>query len=100
MFALTQRIARSTQQVSSDFGDEAAILRLDVSRYYGVNEVGAHIWHLIETPRSVEEICRSVEATFEVAPDVCLADTQRFLARLHAARLIDVSNPQESPAHA
>ena len=99
MFAPHHRIGRSTHQVSSDFGDEAAILQLDASRYYGVNEVGTHIWHLIETPRTVEEICRSIEATFEVAPATCRADTERFLARLHAARLIDFSSLGEIPAH-
>ena len=48
-------VVAAKDQVSSDLGGEVAILDLAGGVYYGLDEVGARIWELIQQPIVVEE---------------------------------------------
>jgi hypothetical protein len=67
-------------QVSCDLSGEVVILNLEDGVYYGLNAVGARIWQMLEEPRSVEEIHRSLLDEYDIDPKVC--ETQLF-ALLH-----------------
>jgi hypothetical protein len=47
-------VMTAKDQVSSDLGDEVAILDLKGGTYYGLDAVGARIWNLIQKPRTVK----------------------------------------------
>ena len=49
-------VVAAAEQVSCPLGEEAAILNLKNSVYYGMNPVGARIWELLKQPRSVGEL--------------------------------------------
>ena len=51
--ALDNTVVVSKEQASADLGDEAAIPNLKDGVYYGLDPVGARIWKLIQTPRTV-----------------------------------------------
>ena len=53
-------IVVSSSQVSSDLGDETAILNLDSGVYYGLSNVGTCIWNLIAEPKTVAQIHQQV----------------------------------------
>jgi hypothetical protein len=80
---------RSTNQVSCNLDEEVAVLDLVRSRYYGLEGVAAHIWSILEEPRSVEQICTSVVDQFDVSEDDCRRDIGDFLASLQAAGLLE-----------
>ncbi|MGH9865973.1 MAG: PqqD family protein, partial [Candidatus Acidiferrales bacterium] len=44
-------IVATKQQVSCELGEEAAILNMKNSVYYGLDPVGARIWRLLQQPR-------------------------------------------------
>jgi len=47
-------LKKSAQQVSCNLDNEVAILDLQAACYFGLNEVGAFIWQLLdEPPRAV-----------------------------------------------
>jgi Coenzyme PQQ synthesis protein D (PqqD) len=85
-------VKRSEAQVSCNLDDEVAVLSLEHSRYFGLDGVAAHIWLALEKPCSVAELCESVEAHFEVTPDVCRADVLKFLGSLEAAGLVEAAS--------
>jgi hypothetical protein len=80
------------EQVSSDLGGEVAILNLKASKYYGLNDVGARIWSLMQQPRTVEEIRDTLVREYEVEPDRCERDLVRLLQRLADEGLVVVSD--------
>ena len=82
---------RSTRQVSCKVNDEVAILDLDRALYFGLQGVGVHIWDSLEQPRSVAELCASIQAKFDVPEADCRADLLQVLARLQEERLIEVT---------
>lgn len=85
-------IKASQNQVFSDLGGEAIILNLQSGVYYGLNEIGAQIWTLIQQPKTLKEIQTKILDTYDVEPDVCLQDLKDVLQDMEAAGLIEVGH--------
>jgi hypothetical protein len=83
-------VVASQDQVGSDLAGETVLLSMKTARYYGLADVGARIWSLVQSPVSVSEICRVIEGEYDVAPDKCEADVVRFLEDLATHELIEV----------
>ena len=79
-------------QVSADLSGEAAILNLKSGIYFGLNEVGASIWKLIQEPKTVDEVKDALLQEFDVEPDQCKADLFALLNELLSHGLIEVRN--------
>jgi hypothetical protein len=85
-------VVASKDQISSDLAGEAVILNLKSGVYFGLNEVGAKIWTLIQQPRAVRDLRDALLAEYEVEPDVCNRDLLQLLQDLKVADLIEVSH--------
>jgi hypothetical protein len=85
------RYKKSARQVSCKINDEVAILDLDRAIYFGLQGVGVHIWDWLEQPRSVQDLCASVMAEFEVSEVACQADVVQIVGSLEAEGLIEAS---------
>jgi len=83
-------VKKSASQVSCVLNEEVAILNLDRALYFGLKGVAAHIWDMLQEPRSVAEICNDVTAQFDVASDVCRADVSRFVLSMRDAGLVEI----------
>lgn len=84
-------ITVSREQVSCDLAGEAAILNLSDGVYYGLNEVGAAVWKMLQKPVTVDEICLEVMNQFDVDAGRCEQDVVSLLEDLQAKGLIEVS---------
>lgn len=80
----------SANQVSTTLGDEAVILGADAGQYFGLNEVGARVWELVQHPVSVSTIRDTLCGEYEVAPEECERDVVELLNELSRNGLIDV----------
>ncbi len=87
---LETTIVAIPDQVSSDLQGEAVILSLRDGTYYGLNEVGARIWHLIQQPIAVRSICATLLEEYDVEPAQCERDLLTLLDDLAAHNLIEV----------
>lgn len=85
-------VVAAGNQVSTEVGDDVAILNLDSGVYYGLNQVGARIWSLIAEPKTVRQIQEDVCAEYDVQPDQCYEDLRSFFMRLADAELVEVCN--------
>lgn len=80
----------SPHQVSTSLGHEAVILGADAGEYFGLNEVGARIWELVQQPVRVSAICAALCAEYEVEAADCERDVLELLAALKERGLLDV----------
>ena len=64
-------------------GDLAGLQRL-----FAVDAVGEHIWQQLDAEQTVEDLCESVLAHFEVGPEQAQADVSEFVAELVQAGLV------------
>jgi len=83
-------VVAAEDQVSSDLGGEMAILDLRVGVYYGLDEVGARVWQLIQEPRPVREVRDVLLEEYEVVPERCEHDLLALLQKLAEEGLIEV----------
>ena len=86
-------IVAAREQVSSEPGEEVAILDLGFWVYCGVycglDAVGAYIWHLAQEPRTVNEVRESLLEECDVEPERCERDRVALLQRLAAEGLVE-----------
>ena len=85
-------VAAVQGQVSSDLGGEVAILDLNAGMYYGLNEVGARVWDLVQEPRAVQEIQATILKEYDVAPAHGKQDVLVLLQELADKGLMEVTD--------
>lgn len=78
------------EQVSSELEGESVILNLKSGTYYGLNNVGARIWNLIQEPKQVSEVREAILEEYEVEPEHCDRDILELLQQLANVELIEV----------
>ncbi len=83
-------VVRSQNQIYSELDGETVLMSLEQRRYYGANDVGTHIWHLLKRPVSVRELCRQLIEAYNVPYYQCKEDTLAYLNQLAEACLIEV----------
>lgn len=84
-------VVASSNQVSSDLGGEVAILDLKGGKYYGLDEVGARVWELIQKPAAVSEVQAAIVEEYDVEPALAQRDVLALLQRLAEEELIEVT---------
>ena len=90
VISLKTIVVASKENVSCALGDEAAILHMRSGVYYGLDPVGARIWKLLESPRSVEDLRTTILDEFEVEPGKCETDLLGLLEKLRTEGLIEI----------
>jgi hypothetical protein len=90
-FSENTQITVEKNQVSTALGDEAAILNLTNSVYYGLDPVGARIWNLIQQPKTFRELCDILLSEYEVDAPRLESDLQHLLNRLADEQLVQIS---------
>lgn len=85
-------VVASKDQVSSDLAGEVVTLNLKNGTYYGLDEVGARIWSLIQQPCAVGAIRNVILDEYDVEPERCERDLLALLQDLENAGLIEVDD--------
>jgi Coenzyme PQQ synthesis protein D (PqqD) len=85
-------VVAASAQVSSDLAGEAVILSLSSGVYYGLNEVGASIWNLIQRPKNIKEIHEILLQEYDVEASQCEQDILTLLTELSEVGLIEVKD--------
>lgn len=82
-------LRRTGDVLVSEVDGEVVMLDRESDVYYGLNEVGAHIWEQLEEPRTVDELEGSTAETFDVSRVRCRDDVREFLTELLDSGLIE-----------
>lgn len=90
MIEIQNTVVASGDQISTDMANETVILNMQNGVYYGLDEVGTFIWHLIQSPSSVERVVGALLEEYNVALDLASSDTIRLLTDLQSIGLVEV----------
>jgi len=88
--SLESVVVVSRDQMASDIAGETVILGLTAGRYYGLDPVGARVWQIIQTPRAVADVRRTIVSEYDVEPERCEADLLALLQKMADAGLVEV----------
>lgn len=83
-------VVAAADVLASDFGAELVMLDLRDGVYYGLEDVGARVWSLVQQPIKVSAILDALVAEYDVEPARCERDLRSLLTELAARRLIEV----------
>jgi hypothetical protein len=84
-------IAPTRRLVSADLGEEVILLHLENGLYFGLENVGARIWKVLQRPVKVKEIERALLEEYDVDPETCHAEVVSLLDRLVDENLVEVT---------
>lgn len=71
--------------------DENLIMMHAESKFYlNLSGSGGRIWELLESPRSVSDLCETLGREFDIEPDAARLEVLPFLDQLHLRKAIDV----------
>ncbi|MEX1047239.1 MAG: PqqD family peptide modification chaperone [Actinomycetota bacterium] len=85
-------VVAGRDQVSADLSGEAVILGFTKGLYYGLDEVGARVWALIQEPRTIDQVCGALIEEYEVEPEACRRDILALFEKLADEGLIEVDD--------
>jgi hypothetical protein len=89
-------VVAAKEQVSSDLGGEVAILNLDAGMYYGLDDVGARIWDLVQEPRLASDIQAVIKEEYDVEPARAERDVLALLQGLAEENLIEIRDAKSA----
>jgi hypothetical protein len=89
-FTHESTVASTSRQVAADLGEEIILLHLENGNYYGLENVGARIWRLLEKPTKVREIERILLEEYDIEPDRCHEEVSQLLSDLIENGLVEV----------
>ena len=88
---LASRVAAAPDLMASDLAGEMVLLNLADGVYYGLDAVGAHVWRLLDQPRTVRAVVDDVVAQYHVDRARCENDVLTFLEDLSSHGLVVVA---------
>ena len=77
--------------LASDFGAEQVILNLKDGVYYGLDDVGARIWQLLQRPTTVAAMRAALVEEYDVDRGQCERDVDALIVELRRRGLVKVS---------
>ena len=79
----------SGQAHCARLGDQIIVADMRSGRYFGLDDVGAMVWGLIEARSTPDVIVDRVHAEYDVSRDVLERDVDRLLDDLLERRLVE-----------
>ncbi len=90
--SITSIVAAVPEQLSADLAGDVVILQLQSGMYYGLDEVGAQVWQLIQTPQRVSDVRDTLLAEYDVDPQQCEHELLALLRELADQKLIEIKH--------
>ena len=85
------KIERSGNVAQRLFEEQMLVINPKDSLLHRFNEVGTFIWQILETPKTVEEICAKVKEHFEDADEKqVFEDVTGFVNKLNGKKLVTI----------
>lgn len=83
-------VVSSSTLVSAELGEEVILLHLENGLYFGLDNVSARIWKMLETPTTVRGIEQVLLEEYDIEPDRCHDEVMRLLSDLIDEGLVKV----------
>lgn len=83
-------LRRKVDILSSNIDEEAILLSIQNSKYYGMNPIATDIWSILSKPVTVKTIIARLKLKYEVDTGQCENDVINFLKILAHKDLVEI----------
>ncbi len=80
---------RVTDTIHCEVDGDVLALNVKHGQCYGMENVTAAVWALLEQPIDLDAICEQLMVQYEVGPEECRADVSRLLDTMEQENLIE-----------
>ena len=87
---LSKQVQLSEDALFQEISGEAVILDLATSTYFGLNQVGARCWQLLQDEKDMNAIYQQLLQEYDVEAAKLQQDLQDLLNQLSAAGLVKI----------
>lgn len=87
---LSDKFVPSSHVVARAVGEESVLLDLESGTYFGLDPVGARMWQLIESGKSLAQVCDIVFEEYDVTREVLEQDTLALAGDLLEKKIISL----------
>lgn len=84
-------VGRTDGFIAADMDGEKVMLNIEKGNYYGLDNIGSHIWELIEKPQAVYAIVAILLKEYDVQEEQCQGDVLSFLEKTYQEGLITLA---------
>jgi hypothetical protein len=70
--------------------NEMVAMSIQSGKYYQLNKTGSRILALLDHPRSIRELCESIQVNYKVDEGICRDDILEFINEMKKLNLIIV----------
>ncbi|MDX1687616.1 MAG: PqqD family protein [Candidatus Promineifilaceae bacterium] len=94
--SLPRRVIPSSDVLFRELEGEAVMLDLGSERYFGLDEVGARVWQLLDEHHDVDAVVAQMLAEYEVEEEQLRSDLAELIANLAEAGLVTIEDDEAS----
>jgi len=91
-FSFSQNVTIPEDVVFRDLDGESVLLNLDNENYYGLDEMGTRMWHVLTNSKSIQEGYEILLSEYDTAPDKLHKDIIRLIEELATQGLLKLNN--------
>ena len=84
----TRIVVASEDQVSGELTAERVVLSMKDGTYYGLTEVAALVWDMVQEPISTDDLVDRIMEVYQVDRDTCRSDLFELLDEMAAKSLV------------
>ena len=77
---LVKRFKRSPLVVCCELDGQTALFHSSTCDYLVLNETGSAIWDALQSPMTLEQICKKLLAKYEVTSEQCQMNVEEWLS--------------------
>ncbi|MGB8031371.1 MAG: PqqD family peptide modification chaperone [Terracidiphilus sp.] len=86
-------IARREGWIAAWVDENLIMMHAESKFYLNLTGSGGRIWELLESPRSISDLCETLGREFDIEPDAAQLEVLPFLDQLLLRKAIDVHPP-------
>jgi len=89
-FGSQDKLSRVQNLLSTELDQETVLMSIDAGAYYGLEGPARSIWEILETPLTFSVLVDRLVEEYQVSPETCAADLERFLSEMEREGLLRV----------
>ena len=88
----TTRVSIPSDTLINVLGSESVLLSLKSERYFGLDEMGTHMWTVLTTAPSLQEAYDTLLSEYDVEPEILRKDMEDLLQKLVEQELVEIKD--------
>lgn len=84
-----EKYRRSNNALFSTLGDDIVALHVQNGQCYGMEDVTARVWNMLNEPSDLAGICDQLLEIYEVEPATCRSEVEQLIKQLETEGLIE-----------